>query len=322
METNIPLAGSRREANINIFTDPIPVLEFRPENGSTSFQPENSLIYSTLSNEPEEVNRIISEHNVDMDDLTSSLEIALRRKYKDIENILKTELVARDEIELQNALKDAESDDDNDMMEIISECIDEKERLMERRKRARERIEEIQPKKRQKIETGEPQISVLGEESIKDKEIITLISNERIEKYLKSELQQIVEKSDRVYIWSGPPAGCVSFHIGICPHAMLERRVIKLPWSGIWILEKDLKLIIEIGSEAIVQSRRCSVGSYFGMSTLHGQWGGFWRRGEGDMAIFVEDGNSLPDDRELLYDVISVEKRGDISIPNTSLLEK
>lgn len=309
------------------------------------FHPENSLIYSTISNDPEDISRIITEHNVDMDDIISSLEIALRRKYKDIEIILKTELIARSEIELQNALKDAESDDDNDMMEIISECIEEKEKLADRRKRAREtmsKIAEEGPKKRRKIEVEEPQISVLGEDS-KDKEIISFqaatqfceeslfggscggkvfVKSGQPEKYLKDELQQIIDKSDRVYVWSGPPAGCVSFHLGICPHAMLERRVVKLPWSGAWILEKDLRLIVEIGSNVVVQSRKCSVGSYFGVSTLHGQWGGFWRRGEGDTAIFVEDGNSIPDDRELLYDVISIEKRGDITVPNTSLPEK
>lgn len=274
----------------------------------------NSLIFSTLINDPEEISRILTECAVDMDDLTSSLEVALRRKYKEIENILKTELITRGEVELQNALKDAESDDDNDMMEILAECIEEKEKLVQKRKRAIEGISltklmqecEGEPsKKRQKIESS---LSLIGEEITKDKETITFSSPSfPCEKYIKEELNQLMQKSERVYEWSGPPAGCCSIHLGICPHAMLEKRVYKLPWSGIWIRESDLKLCLELGTTVTVQSKKCSVGSYFGISTLHGQWGGFWKRGEDDFAIFVESGDSVPDDRELLYEVISID---------------
>lgn len=271
----------------------------------------NSLIFSTLINEPEEINRILTEHTVDMDDLTSSLEVAIRRKYKEIENILKTELITRGEQELQNALKDAESDDDSDMMEILSECIDEKEKLAQKRKRALETIKYTQEcegepcKKKQKIESS---LSLIGEETVKDKETITFSSPSfPCEKYIKEELQELMQKSERVYEWSGPPAGCCSMHLGICPHAMLEKRVYKLPWSGVWIRESDLKHCLELGTTITVQSTKCSVGSYFGISTLHGQWGGFWKRGEDDFAIFVESGDSMPDDRELLYEIISIE---------------
>lgn len=149
--------------------------------------------------------------------------------------------------------------------------------------------------------------TIMGD-SLKDSDdfVVFLIDAEgkKGDCYLREELKELQEHAEEVYEFSGPPYGFTSPDDYKGPRGPdFDKPVIKLPWSGIWV-DGDLfeKAIIGPENQFHLYKRKQSIGNRFEISGLHGQFGGHWRVSEdGDSAVYVRDGNAVPDERPYLY---------------------
>lgn len=120
-----------------------------------------------------------------------------------------------------------------------------------------------------------------------------------------------ISDEDRPCIWIGPPAPSIY----TSPDGQITRGekdlsqpVYKLAYSGIWIDKDTMQQILErtdsILTIQLYKKEKVSIGTSFGISQLHGQWGGEWapvQRGHVIDAIKVPEGNAEPDERFDLY---------------------
>lgn len=126
-----------------------------------------------------------------------------------------------------------------------------------------------------------------------------------------------IDEDDQIYIWNGPPRPAIYVNeegVTIRGEKDTSKPVYKLAYSGIWIdhetLEKVLESINSDNSKPIINIQlrkkgKASIGSSFGVSRLHGQWGGVWapiQRGVSIDAQYVPEGNAVPDDRFDIYE--------------------
>lgn len=134
--------------------------------------------------------------------------------------------------------------------------------------------------------------------------------------YSKEEMKELFSNAPEVYEMDGPPLGVSAG--GYSPSGSgrysgyrgprgpnLEKPVYKLPWSGSWI-DKSVVDLINRGVSAIILHRGlASIGSGHGVGQMAGQWGGQWQLGQNErgdeVAIFVEDGSAVPDERIVVY---------------------
>lgn len=126
-----------------------------------------------------------------------------------------------------------------------------------------------------------------------------------------------IDEDDQIYVWKGPPRPAIYVDeegVTIRGEKDTSKPVYKLAYSGIWInhetLEKVLESIASNNSEPVINIQlrkkgKASIGSSFGVSRLHGQWGGIWapiQRGITIDAQYVPEGNAVPDDRFDIYE--------------------
>lgn len=145
-----------------------------------------------------------------------------------------------------------------------------------------------------------------------DKLIIFFIEGERSnlskgdapirgECYIKSELREAIKHAEKVYEWKGPPS---PFGIrGHPPMPDTTKPVIKLPYSGIWVKLKTIEDAFTVTGTVTVtlKGKYQSIGSEYGASSLHGQWGGHWRK-EGNDSVYVWSGNAEIEERPIVYE--------------------
>lgn len=133
--------------------------------------------------------------------------------------------------------------------------------------------------------------------------------------YLRTDLEEIFNNAEEVYIWKGPPSPFVAYALnGAITRGErdTENPVFKLAYSGIWIDKIVANKALELPSDPsavttiyLYRGEKQSIGSGFAMSALHGQWGGHWRPTIGidgkQYAEYVNRGNAEPDDRHYIY---------------------
>lgn len=129
--------------------------------------------------------------------------------------------------------------------------------------------------------------------------------NARAECYSKAELKEIFSHAAPVYEMDGPPLG-VSAGEYKGPRGPNENEpVYKLPWTGIWVDKSIPELVDNRASVIILHAELKSIGSGHGVGQMAGQWGGNWQLGRDDrgreIAIFMENGDAQPDERETVY---------------------
>lgn len=120
-----------------------------------------------------------------------------------------------------------------------------------------------------------------------------------------------ISDEERPCVWIGPPAP--SIYTSPDGHVTrgakdLSQPVYKLAYSGIWIDKETMQQILEstdsILTIQLYKKEKVSIGTSFGISQLHGQWGGEWapvQRGHVIDAIKVPEENAEPDERFDLY---------------------
>lgn len=123
--------------------------------------------------------------------------------------------------------------------------------------------------------------------------------------YSKEEMKELFSNAPAVYEMDGPPLGVSAGGYRGPRGPNLEKPVYKLPWSGSWI-DKSVVDLINRGVSAIILHRGlASIGSGHGVGQMAGQWGGQWQLGQNErgeeVAIFVEDGSAVPDERIVVY---------------------
>lgn len=120
-----------------------------------------------------------------------------------------------------------------------------------------------------------------------------------------------ISDEERPCVWIGPPAPSIY----TSPDGQVTRGakdlsqpVYKLAYSGIWIDKDTMQQILErtdsILTIQLYKKEKVSIGTSFGISQLHGQWGGEWapvQRGHVIDAIKVPEENAEPDERFDLY---------------------
>lgn len=123
----------------------------------------------------------------------------------------------------------------------------------------------------------------------------------RGECYIKSELKEAIRHAEKVYEWKGPPS---PFGIrGHPPMPDTTKPVIKLPYSGIWVKLKTIEDAFTVTGTVTVslKGKYQSIGSEYGASSLHGQWGGHWRK-EGNDSVYVWSGKAEVEERPIVYE--------------------
>lgn len=124
--------------------------------------------------------------------------------------------------------------------------------------------------------------------------------NARAECYSKVELKEIFSHAAPVYEMDGPPLGFGSGGYRGPRGPNEANPVYKLPWTGIWV-DKTIPELVDNGTSVILLHPELkSIGSGHGVGQMAGQWGGHWAR-NGDDAVYVEDGDAQPDERETVY---------------------
>lgn len=123
--------------------------------------------------------------------------------------------------------------------------------------------------------------------------------------YSKEEMKELFSNAPAVYEIDGPPLGVSAGGYRGPRGPNLEKPVYKLPWSGSWI-DKSVVDLINRGVSAIILHRGLtSIGSGHGVGQMAGQWGGQWQLGQNErgeeVAIFIEDGSAVPDERIVVY---------------------
>lgn len=149
--------------------------------------------------------------------------------------------------------------------------------------------------------------STLMGDTLRDSDnfVIFLVEgNEKGDCYLRSELLRIAE-NPVAFEFRGPPFGISGGNYRGPRGPDESKPIFKLPWTNIWIDSKAM----EKGSNSrrnliTLRGERQSIGSEYGNMT--GQLGGHWGM-ERDRAIYVESGDSEPDNRPIVYRYI----RGD-----------
>lgn len=131
--------------------------------------------------------------------------------------------------------------------------------------------------------------------------------------YLRTDLEELFLKAEEVYIWKGPPSPYISLAVnGAITRGEPDKDnpVCKLAYSGIWIDKFAIDKALELRDKPITtiqlyKSEKQSIGSAFGISALHGQWGGHWRPIVGmdgrTYAEYVKKGNAELDERYNIY---------------------
>lgn len=131
--------------------------------------------------------------------------------------------------------------------------------------------------------------------------------------YLRTDLEELFTKAEEVYIWKGPPSPYISLAVnGAITRGEpdTENPICKLAYSGIWIDKFVIDKALELRNENITtiqlyKGEKQSIGSAFGVSALHGQWGGHWRPIIGmdgrTYAEYVKKGDAELDERFNIY---------------------
>lgn len=119
--------------------------------------------------------------------------------------------------------------------------------------------------------------------------------------YIKSELREAIKHAEKVYEWKGPPS---PYGIrGYPPEPDTTKQVIKLPYSGIWVKLKTIEEALHITGTVTItlKGKYQSIGSEYGASSLHGQWGGHWRK-KGNDSEYVWSGKAEIEERPMVYE--------------------
>jgi hypothetical protein len=200
----------------------------------------------------------------------------------------------------------------------------------------------------QKVCSSSSQNSFLTGEELKDddKIVIFFFEDERVgaqealkgDCYLVEELEMVyksyLEESEEpdgslkvpVCEWQGPPA---PYGKNFRPYGRDPTKpVFRLPYSGAWVTGKVIEDILEEASDKNTEfpivinlmGKKTSIGSYFGVSQLHGQWGGDWSPGTDEkgntIAMFKRD--SL-DEREIVYEILDLNKMFTIAVDENNI---
>lgn len=154
--------------------------------------------------------------------------------------------------------------------------------------------------------------STLTGDTLQDTDDFVIFLVEGSEKgdcYLRSELQEIYRQEPVAFEFLGAPFG-VSIDRSVRNMSRGpddDKPVYKLPWTNIWITKQALAQAISSRPRTrsytppnviILRGEKQSIGSDFGNMT--GQFGGHWARDNG-RAIYVESGDSQPDNRPIVY---------------------
>lgn len=237
------------------------------------------------------------------------LEYAIRRSTKEIVNILLTSVIDPD---FSKLIKYAQKYNKSDIARFLLQK--QAEYLGERNRPDLDIIDEDEQKAEGRSEERVDRYCTQNK-TIRDNEPlyddITVLffvagnRNARAECYSKEELKEIFSHAAPVYEMDGPPLGISAGEYKGLRGPNENEPVYKLPWTGIWV-DKSIPELVDNGASVILlHAELKSIGSGHGVGQMAGQWGGNWQLGRDDrgreVAIFMENGDAQPDERETVY---------------------